>query len=188
MTTMRNTSLVNLHIRAMSASDSNAVSRLILTLFDEFIAPGYSKKARKTFRWQTRRQTRCQELMAGEMRLVAVTDSELVGVIGVRDVSHVHWLWVRKDWHRRGVASILMANVIAEIRRKKPDAASITLNSSPYAMPVYLRLGFRIVGEEFDEKGLICTPMALDLGQKQDLLDLADSDFIERNGFRTCSG
>jgi len=188
MIAMGNASLDNLYIRAMAAADSDAVSGLILTLFDEFVAPEYSKKAGKTFRRQTRRQARCQELDEGEMRLVAVSNGELVGVIGARDLSHVHWLWVRKDWHRRGVASILMANVIAEVRRKRPDVVSITLNSSPFAIPVYLRLGFRITGEEFDQEGLICTPMELDLEHEQDLLNLADSDFIERNGFRTCSG
>lgn len=190
MTPRRNNGLSNVSIRAMSDSDSHRVSHLILTLFDEFVAPGYSKKASKTFRRQTRRQSHIAELREGELRLVAETlvdeaRGELVGVIGVRDVSHIHWLWVRKDWHRRGVASILMANVIAEVRRKKPDAVSITLNSSPFAIPVYRRLGFRITGEEFDQEGLICTPMELDLEHEQDLLKLSDSDFIEQNGFRT---
>jgi GNAT superfamily N-acetyltransferase len=170
MTAMSRAEMSNVNVRAMSADDSKAVSRLILTLFDEFVAPGYSKKASKTFRRQTRRQSRCAELGEGESRLVAETlvdgvRDELIGVIGVRDVSHVHWLWVRKDWHRNGVASILMANVIAEIREQRADVMKITLNSSPYAIPFYLRLGFQICGDEVDKKGIICTPMKLDLEQ-----------------------
>ena len=183
MTPRRNNGLSNVSIRAMSASDSHGVSHLILTLFNEFVAPGYSKKASKTFRRQTRRQSRCAEIREGESRLVAETlvdeaRGELVGVIGVRDVSHIHWLWVRKDWHRRGVASILFANVVAEIRRQRPDVMKITLNSSPYAIPFYLRLGFQISGEEIDKKGIICTPMKLDLEQASS----------EHNGVRECSG
>ena len=157
--------------RTKSASDSRGVSRLIVTLFDEFVASGYSEKAAKTFRRQTGRQSRCTELREGETRwvaetLVAGTRGELVGVIGVRDFSHVHWLWVRKDWHHRGVASILLASVIADTRNQRQEVMRITLNSSPYAIPFYLRMGFQISGDEIDQKGIICTPMKLDLEQE----------------------
>jgi ribosomal protein S18 acetylase RimI-like enzyme len=165
--------LSSVSIRDMSAGDSRAVSRLILTLFNEFVAPGYSKEARKTFRRQTRRQSRCKELRPGEMRMVAMSGGELVGVIGVRDVSHVHWLWVRKDWHCRGVARSLMAHVIAAVCEQRPDVVSITLNSSPYAIPCYLRLGFQISGDKVDQKGIICTPMQLRLKQLHNTPDVA---------------
>lgn len=150
-------------IRPMRNTDTKDVQRLILTVFDEFVAPGYSRQASRTFRRQTRRQLHSPEQGEGETRLVAVAGHELIGVIGMRDVSHIHWLWVRKDWHHKGVARRLIGQGIAVVTEREPRAKKITLNSSPYAVPFYLRLGFNVSGSDFDQKGIICTPMVLDL-------------------------
>jgi len=154
-------------IRPMTNADADDVQRLILTAFDEFVAPGYSRQASRTFRRQTRRQLRSPELEEGETRLVAVAGLELIGVIGMRDISHIHWLWVRKDWHHKGVARRLIGEGIAVVTEQEPRARRITLNSSPYAIPFYLRLGFKVSGSEFDQKGIICTPMVLDLNDSR---------------------
>ncbi|MGI9263435.1 MAG: GNAT family N-acetyltransferase [Gammaproteobacteria bacterium] len=153
-------------IRPMTSADAKEVQYLILTVFDEFVAPGYSRQASKTFRRQTRRQLRRTELRDGETRLVAVTRGDLIGVIGLRDISHIHWLWVRKDWHHKGIARNLIHQAVDIVRDQEPRAKRITLNSSPYAIPFYLRLGFHVSGGEFDQKGIICTPMVLELEEK----------------------
>ena len=104
----------------------------------------------------------------GGFRKLALSGNELIGVIGVRDNTHVHWLWVRRDWHRRGIARLLMRIAVDTILLRTPRADRLTLNASPYAVEAYKRLGFRAAGHEHINKGIVSTPMVMDLAADPD--------------------
>ena len=152
-----------LDIRDMVDGDRDAVCQLILELFDEFIGPGYSEQGRRRFHRGTRKQVQRDYWQDGGFRKLAFSGNELIGVIGVRDGTHVHWLWVRRDWHRRGIARLLMRIAVDTIRLQIPQANRLTLNASPYAVEAYKRLGFRTAGHENIRKGIASTPMVMDL-------------------------
>lgn len=94
--------------------------------------------------------------------LVAYSGQSLVGVIAVRDTTHLYHLFVAPEVHRQGVAARLWA-------RAKTDALHAGNNegffvrSSEYAVPVYERFGFRVVGTRSEKDGLKFVPMRLEL-------------------------
>lgn len=158
----------SVEIRDMVDSDRDSVCQLILDLFDEFIGPGYSERGCRRFHRGTHKQVRRDYWQEGGFRKLAFSDGELIGVIGVRDNTHVHWLWVRRDWHRRGVARLLMRIAVDTILLRTPQADRLTLNASPYAVEAYKRLGFRAAGHEHINKGIVSTPMIMELVAEAD--------------------
>ena len=52
---------------------------------------------------------------------------------------------------------------LAICRREKPDLVAITVNSSPYAVPIYERLGFRQTKPEQVVDGIRIVPMAVEV-------------------------
>jgi GNAT superfamily N-acetyltransferase len=93
---------------------------------------------------------------------VAVKGESLVGVIALRDTSHVHHLFVNPSFHRQGIAAMLweQAQVCAI---KAGNTQGFTVRSSVYAVPVYERFGFRQSGDHAEKDGIAFVPMRLDL-------------------------
>jgi len=69
-------------------------------------------------------------------------------------------MFVDKKHHRKGIARQLYDTVLSEIN-KNADVAQVTVNSSPYAVNVYERLGFAKTDEQQEhENGIVYVPMA----------------------------
>jgi GNAT superfamily N-acetyltransferase len=87
------------------------------------------------------------------------TIESIVGVIAVRNGSHVSLLFVDPSLHGRGIGRRLFAAALMEMRRRQPDLDCVTVNSSDFAIPFYRALGFEPSSEPFFSKGTKITPM-----------------------------
>ena len=85
-------------------------------------------------------------------------ENEIAGVISTRDVSHISLLFVDKKYHKKGIAKALFSELLTELK-KNPDVKKITVNSSPYAVEVYKKLGFKQTDEKQEKDGIIFIPM-----------------------------
>lgn len=94
--------------------------------------------------------------------LVAFVGPKLAGVIAVRDTTHVHHLFVASEFHRNGVAAKLWgrakANALASGNKE-----GFSVRSSEFAVPVYERFGFRVIGARAEKEGIMFIPMKLEL-------------------------
>ena len=68
-------------------------------------------------------------------------------------------VFTRREYHRRGIATALFRYLLADVRAENPELEFLTLNSSPYGLPFYLRLGFVPQSEEQTINGIRFTPM-----------------------------
>ena len=78
----------------------------------------------------------------------------LVGVLCMRQPQHIGDFFVREEYQRRGIGRALF-----EAMRKDYVKQEFTVHASPYAVPVYERLGFRATDAEQLTDGLRYTPM-----------------------------
>lgn len=147
----------------LSAHVAPAISRLALHTFDRFIAPEYSREGREAFRRYAAPEAVRFRLESGEVAFGAFDATELVGVLEMRGRGHIALLFVDPRHHRRGIARALVDAAVTWAQECEPDLEQITLNSSPYAKPVYLRMGFVPIAPESEEHGIRSTPMALRL-------------------------
>jgi len=149
--------------RMMSLDDADGVSALIVSSFDEFIGHDYSEQGIAEFRQYVDAEAIRQRIQHDHFVMVAESEGILAGMIEIRDCNHVALLFVGKEFHRRGVARLLVDQAVHQARVTRPDLARVTLNSSRHGVPAYERIGFRQTGPERSVNGIVFIPMAIQL-------------------------
>lgn len=152
----------DLLVRPATAADAPAISTLVIRLTRSHVLPDQPEGAAdKLLAWMAADAVAAR-IAAGHRHHVATIGAALAGVIGTRDDSHVHLLFVDEAFQRRGIARALWQVALSACR----DAARperITVNASAFAVPVYRRLGFVVLGTAEVREGVVVTPMAFDL-------------------------
>lgn len=137
-----------------------AITDMIWEVFCEFEAPVYSEEGIKIFKEFISSERLASDIRNNGFRIYCCFEADvLVGVIALRNLSHISLLFVKKSHHRRGIAKELLNLAIADILRYNPEAKELTVNSSPYAVEVYNRLGFTATDTMREKSGIIYMPM-----------------------------
>jgi predicted GNAT family N-acyltransferase len=96
---------------------------------------------------------------AGHFILVAVSQDRIVGMIDMKESCHVSIFFVEPSEMGHGIGRGLMDHAVSLCQREKPDVKEIEVHSSPWAVPVYSKLGFSVVGPEQQKCGIRFTRM-----------------------------
>ena len=126
-------------VRELKESESADALLLVWDVFMEYEAPDYSEEGNLS-----------------KLRMYgAFMENRLVGVIATRsEGAHIALFFVKGEYHGRGIGSQLFKTVL-----QMCPAGSMTVNSSPYAVPIYHHLGFHDMDKEQAVNGLRFTPM-----------------------------
>jgi GNAT superfamily N-acetyltransferase len=136
---------------------------LVMGCFHEFVAPGYSQEGIAEFARYVDPESMRLRLVNNHFVIVALDRAAIIGVIEVRNNNHISLFFVNKDYQNRGIGRTLHELAIRKCRASSPDVAVIEVNSSPYAVGIYEKLGFVRLNEEQTTNGMRYTPMALRL-------------------------
>lgn len=148
-------------IRQITEAEVPEALNLALEVFMQFEAPDYKPQGVETFKRDIVENAefieKCQK---GICPIYAAFDgSKIIGIIGMRNESHINLVFTKKEYHRKGVATSVFEYLLSEVRKNSPQVKEITLNSSPYGKGFYLHLGFVPLSEEQEIDGIIFTPM-----------------------------
>ena len=150
------------NIRPIMNDEWDDAMRLAWDTFLIFEAPDYSLRGVYNFKNFVRDPLLKKMHTYGEyIAIGAFINDRMVGILGVRNVNHISLLFVDRDFHRRGIASLLVNSFFKDAR--KDGITHVTVNSSPYAVGFYHRLGFMDVKEEIEKDGIRFTPMRMEL-------------------------
>lgn len=150
-------------IRPLYKSEWEEAMQLAWDTFILFEAPEYSKEGIKNFKNFVRDPILKTLFLEGKYKtLAAFHNGLMVGIIGVRNETHISLLFVDSEYHRRGIASKLM-NRMFEITKKELGKWEMTVNSSPYAVGFYHKMGFTDLSDEMTTDGIRYTPMVIRL-------------------------
>jgi GNAT superfamily N-acetyltransferase len=143
-------------IRAATHEDAAAISGLILPLAEKFIAREYSAIGARNLLDSMTFEQIARRIAEGYRYHVAEETGAMIGVIGIRDQSHVFHLFVAEDCHSKGIGRRLW-----ETAREATRAGTerFTVNSSRFAIPFYRRLGFVENGPPQTLNEVLCFPM-----------------------------
>jgi GNAT superfamily N-acetyltransferase len=101
--------------------------------------------------------------VAGHYQLfVAVYGNKCLGMLTIREKSHISLLFVDGDYHYNGIGSALI-KFVSDYVLTEEGIDKLTVNASPYAIDFYHRLGFRDTHKETVADGIKFTPMELRL-------------------------
>lgn len=131
---------------------------LILNVFMEFQAPDYSIQGILEFKKFIAYDNIIEKFKNNQMLFWGCfKEDKLVGVISTRNTNHICLLFVKKEFHKRGIAKKLFNVVLNESIFNENN--EITVNSSSYATDIYHHLGFTDIDKEQIIDGIYFTPM-----------------------------
>lgn len=90
--------------------------------------------------------------------LVATSRGRMVGMVTLRNQTHISLLFVEKSCHRQGIGRALVGGM-ADYAKKRFGARFLTVNASPYGVSFYHKIGFKDLGSQQQRDGIIYTPM-----------------------------
>lgn len=137
-------------IRRLSEEEKPSALALIWKVFLKFEAPEYSSEGTEFFR----SILDDKEYISEREFIGAFDGAKLVGVISMGRSPHINFFFVREEYHRRGIGRRLFETAV----KSRPEKC-ITVNASPYAVPVYRRLGFVPTDKMQETKGIKFLPM-----------------------------
>ena len=141
----------------ISRLDSSVLSEakvLIKKVFMQFEAPDYSEEGVAHFMSYLDEELE-KELAKNQLQLWGTrVNQQLIGILAIRSAKHVALLFVDEAHHRKGIAKGMYQAMLSELSPKQ-----LTVNSSPYAVPAYERLGFQRNGDEKTVSGIRFQPM-----------------------------
>lgn len=132
--------------------------------FMHFEASDYPKRGQESFLDFISDPHLHRMFIIGEYKLFVALDEKMndkvIGMITVRNKNHISLLFVDEHYHYHGIGRKLIYQVRDYIKTElKLD--SVTVNSSPYAVEFYHRLGFKDEGGVQENDGVYSTPMRL---------------------------
>ena len=95
----------------------------------------------------------------GIYQMIAAFDhGKMIGMITLRNEMHISLLFVDSSYHRQGVGRALIRKM-AEYVKQELGKRRLTVNASPYGVIFYHKIGFKDLGPEKQQDGVIYTPM-----------------------------
>lgn len=145
-------------IQRATATDSPAISQLIVGLSRFFTLDPQGAGAEVFL--QTISPAAIQSLIeAPNMAYYKATQGEkLAGVVALRDNAHLYHLFVAPAFQGQGLSRSLWEQV-REDALKRGNVGQFTVNSTPHAVPVYERFGFKATGPRVEMRGIAFMPM-----------------------------
>ncbi len=138
---------------------------LVEKVFNEFEAPDYSKEGIENF-YKFANYNNIKESLNRNLKILIAKDEEkIIGMIAFRDYSHISMLFVDKEYHRKGIGARLVEEAKKYCRFNNKEIEYITVNSSPYAVDFYHKLGFEDTDTERLTDGIRFIPMKLKVNE-----------------------
>lgn len=148
-------------IRPIKAIEWDEAMRLAWDTFILFEARDYTKEGIKNFRNFVEDPILKALFIEGKYKVIgAFKDNLMVGMIGVRNETHISLLFVDSEYHMMGIARELCKQAF-EMTYRTYGKREMTVNSSPYAVGFYHKVGFVDTDSEQTTDGIIYTPMMI---------------------------
>ena len=149
----------NILIRTINENEWEEAMNLAWDTFIIYEAPEYTKEGITSFRNFVRDPILKTLFIEGKYNVLAAFNNNIiVGIIGVRNETHISLLFVDSEYHKKGIARRLVEKTF-ERTYEKYGKREMTVNSSPYAVGFYHKMGFVDTDIEQTTDGIRYTPM-----------------------------
>ena len=152
--------------RAIKHGEEIEVFNMIRKTFNEFISPNYTDEGIDEFMKYIDPNNITNRLKKNHFIVVATDQENILGIIEVRNYSHISLYFVDESYQGYGIGRELSEISIERCKMQNQNLEKITVNSSPYAINIYKKLGFKQVESEKTIHGIRFIPMELDLLKK----------------------
>jgi GNAT superfamily N-acetyltransferase len=156
--------ILGISIRPMVAADAHRAASLVRHVFNEHVAPLYMAEGINEFQAYASPEAFQARLGARLSAFVAEDPSgEIVGLVEIRDSSHLSLLFVSSLLQGRGIGAALVQKAVELCREATPPCAAVSVNASPNSVQAYKHFGFLPAGPEQERDGIRFVPMEMTL-------------------------
>ena len=150
---------MTIFFRQAERSDAAAISGLVGDLAHYFLADPSSPDGEPFLATITPDAFSERIAAPNYLHILAEDSIGVCGIVAMRDRSHLYHLFVRSELHNQGIARALWKRA-----KSVSEGSRFTVNSSLFAVPVYMRLGFSQVGPAQTKNGVAFQPMVYPAG------------------------
>lgn len=155
---------IRISVRAAYHTEWDDAMALAWRTFMQFVAEDYTPEGVESFQNFVTDGLLHRMFLVGECRLFGAYDNGvMIGMIALRQGTHISLLFVDRKYHMRGIGRLLV-DYVADYALYGEARRRITVNSSPYATEFYHRVGFTDTDVPQTSQGVIYTPMERLLG------------------------
>jgi GNAT superfamily N-acetyltransferase len=156
----------NVKIARYQNGQEISIYQLIKKVYDEFVSPDYTEEGNMFFYDWINPQKIAERQQNQRNILVATIDSEIVGMIEIRDNNRISLLFVDKLYQGQGIARKLFQQSLKNCMQKDSNLDKFYVHASPFSIPVYKKLGF-IETDYMQEKfGIKYLPMEMTINNQ----------------------
>lgn len=149
----------NIVVRSAYRDEWDDAMALAWRTFMRFEADDYSTEGIKSFQDFITDTTLYRMFVIGAYQLFCALDGKkLVGMISLRNETHISLLFVDASYHKKGVGRALIEHVGKYVLLEE-GFHRLTVNAAPYAVGFYHKLGFHDTDTEKINDGIRYTPM-----------------------------
>jgi GNAT superfamily N-acetyltransferase len=150
-------------VRPAYREDWDDAMSLAWRTFMKFEAKDYTKEGVESFQNFITDSVLHRMFVIGAYQLFVACDrNRVVGMITLRNETHVSLLFVDEAYHRQGIGRRLMEYVLDYVKNEEGHRI-LTVNAAPYAVGFYHKLGFVDTGKEQLSDGIYYTPMEISI-------------------------
>ena len=147
-------------IRTVTEAESVAASAVVQASFTQLAAADWEPRAQQVFLAASSPEAMAEKLKVAACARAAFVGEQMVGFLLMPSPTVLGMLFVHPQWLRQGIAGALWQSARSYIEATYPDAQTVELNATPYAIDFYLSVGFVPLSREFKRDGCRVTRMA----------------------------
>ena len=144
--------------RLMRKGEEEKICSLVKKVFHEFVAPDYGEEGINEFFKFANPRALAERSGPEQVVVVAEQGSDLLGMIEILKCEHIALLFVSN--RGKGIAKQLISRGVEECSKRQIELKRLSVNSSPFAKPIYAKLGFKKTGPVQEKNGITFVPMA----------------------------
>ena len=151
---------MDISLRRATPADAAVASELVQLSFNALVAPDWEADARQVFMGESSAASLQVALQSCAYAACAFDADAMRGFILMPRPTLVGMLFVHPDFLRRGIGKRLWEPAREFIEAAFPEAKTVELNASPFALNFYRSVGFVPLSAEFKRAGCRATRMA----------------------------
>jgi ribosomal protein S18 acetylase RimI-like enzyme len=144
---------MNYEFTFLNEADINQALALVHEVFDAFVGKDYPEEGRNFFRREVSFEFIRTLPQRNGFSLVSLDKEKIIGIISVRDFSHIALFFVDEKYQGQGIGKHLFEAAKNKITENE-KINEMQVHASPYAVSIYQSLGFSIAEEEKEVNGM----------------------------------
>jgi ribosomal protein S18 acetylase RimI-like enzyme len=137
--------------------------KLIQKVYNKFIAPDYNDQGNKKYHELINIDFLKNREIDNRLCMICKQNNIIIGIIGIRNDFHITIFFVDPEFQNQGVGKRLIKLATEQFKEYNNKIGYLEVNSSPYAVEIYKKIGFRKISEEKNVFGIRFTEMRMDI-------------------------